>query len=160
MNAAAVVLAIVFCCSAALAADAGRPLLSANFETAPRAAGWSIGGYPHERSEAEWTDGTSASGTHALRVDKGWWASPRVGVTQLHYYRLRFHAAVEGKGYWFAAFFDKNGTLLLSDHYTSIYPSDDWQRHEFCFRAHFGAVAAEIRFRPVAAPLLVDDVVL
>lgn len=145
-------------CLAAVVRGQGRMLLSADFESDPRKAGWTVGGYPHQKPTGEWTDKTSVSGTRALRADEGWWGSPRLKVEPLQHYRLTFSATVEGKGYWWVAFFDAEGELLPSDHYSSIYPSDEWQSYEFCFRARHDSVGAEVRFRAIAAPLFVDDV--
>lgn len=139
-------------------AGGGRVLLATDFESDPQQAGWTLGGHPHQKPKGEWTDKTSVSGARALRVDQGWWSSPRLKVEPLEYYRLAFHAAVEGKGYWWAAFFNAKGEQLDSDHYSSIYPSDEWRQDEFCFRARHDAVAAEVRFQAIAAPLFVDDV--
>jgi hypothetical protein len=142
------------------AAEKTEALLATSFETPPTLAGWWRGAYPFEKLDAAWIDSTSADGRHALEVRAGWWAGPRMEVKPLGYYRLRFRSTVEGKGYWMTQFYDGQGQLLDADHYSSIYPSDEWQQHEFCFRARLGAATAEVRFRAMSAPIYVDDVVV
>jgi len=141
-------------------AEKPEALLATSFETPPRLSGWWRGAYPFEKLDAAWIDSTGAEGLHALEVRAGWWAGPRMEVEPLGYYRVRFSAMVEGKGYWMAQFYDGQGQLLDADHYSSIYPSEDWQPHEFCFRARVNAATAEVRFRAMWAPLYVDDVVV
>ncbi|MFW6162380.1 MAG: SGNH/GDSL hydrolase family protein, partial [Planctomycetota bacterium] len=139
------------------AAGGERVLLATDFESDPREAGWTLGGYPHQEPKGSWTDKTSVSGRRALRSDEGWWSSPRLEVEPLAWYRVTFAATVEGKGYWWVKFFDADGEGLDSDHYSSVYPSDEWQSHDFCFRARHNAAWAELRFQAVAAPLFIDD---
>jgi len=144
----------------ALTAGAAAPAASfprSDFEANPAEAGWSLGHHPHQTPKGSWIDTTSASGRHALRVEKGWWASPRFEVEPFACYRLRFAAAAEGKAYWSVQFFDAAGRVLAADHYASIYPSEEWRSYEFCFRSRLKAATAEVRFQAMAAPLLVDD---
>lgn len=117
-------------------------LRSTDFETDPVQLGWSFGAHVEREADGEWIDTVSASGRHALAARTGWWASPRLKLTPLSYYRLRFSAMVEGKAYWMVQFYAAAGRPTASDHYASIYPCDEWRAQEFFFRARHQAAAA------------------
>ncbi|MFP4058814.1 MAG: SGNH/GDSL hydrolase family protein [Candidatus Brocadiia bacterium] len=143
--------------AAAHGREASRVVLACDFERRPAEDGWHLAAHPGQEPEGEWVDSASVSGRHALAVSAGWWASPRLEVEPLRYYRLRFHAMVESKAYWNVQFFDADGELLAADHYSSIYPGDEWRPYDVCFRARHEAAAAEVRFQVISAPLYVDD---
>jgi hypothetical protein len=150
--------ALLFLSAAGIAAEEDRVLYSTDFESDILKLGWWRGAYPGESPDGDWTDVSSASGSQAIVTRKGWWAGPRFEIEPLAYYRLRFAAMVEGKGYWWIQFYDQSGQPLDADHYSSIYPSEDWQENEFDFRARQKARSADVRFRPINDALYVDDV--
>jgi lysophospholipase L1-like esterase len=152
--------AVLYLFSCALTASANDVLYRTDFESDPLKSGWWRGAYPGGATHGQWTDVSSVGGQHCIVVRDGWWASPRFEVEPLAYYRLEFSAMVEGKGYWFVIFYDQAGEPLDADHYSSIYPSEDWQPQECCFRARVNAKTADVRFRPIHDPLYVDDLIV
>jgi hypothetical protein len=155
-----VTVAVVFMIVCAPATAAADVLYGTDFEKDPLKLGWWRGAYPNGAIDGAWSNVSSVSGRHCIVVSDGWWASPRFEVQPLTYYRLHFSAMVEGKGYWFVIFYDHAGQPLDADHYSSIYPTDDWQTQEFCFRSRVNARTADVRFRPINDPLYVDDLVV
>ncbi|NQT87124.1 SGNH/GDSL hydrolase family protein [bacterium] len=133
-------------------------LVDCDFEQDPTDAAWTLGMHGDRKPEGTWTDATSASGTHALTVSAGWWATPRIAMKPFQYYRVRLASVSDSKAYWWVCFFGKDGKPLASDHYSSLHASDDWRQREYCFRARHNAVAAEVRFQAISTPLFVDDV--
>lgn len=148
-------------CTHVIAHAGAPPVLNCDLEQDPVRSGWRVGGDSNDRNpRGEWVDTTAPSGRHALVAYVGWWATPRFEVKSFQYYRLRFKSMVEGKGYWVTQFFDADGKPLQSDHYSGVYPSENWRSHTFCFRGRVNAVRAEVRFRAIKAPLYFDDVVI
>ena len=140
-----------------LAAQSG-PLLRTDFEQDPTQAGWALENRRGKAPEGEWWAGAAASGGRALLVRQGWWQSPAMAIEPLHYYRMTFASKTTKKAYCAALFYDKDGKLLPSDVYDSVFPSGEWEKQAICFRSRVDATHVRLRFQALAAGLYVDDV--
>lgn len=132
-------------------------LLDAVFITDPVLAGWeSSGAYPSGEGgfDGEWV---RTGDRPCLCVRKGLWTSPRVPVTPLAYYRLRFIARAARGGYYAFRFFAADGKELASDEYNSIDASADWQTREVFTQAREDAVAMRVAFVADAGDLRIAE---
>jgi len=124
-------------------------LLSADFETNPLQAGWTPKPGNDEAGAPAWSDALGHGSAHCITVADGTWASPEFAVTPFEFYRLEFFSKAEGLGYWATFYCDEQANILAADCHSSIYKSDDWLKHESCFRAHAKAVKAKVCFQPI-----------
>lgn len=148
-------------------------VLNANFESDPKAQGWTNQG----SGGATWATAESASPTHSLFASNATWRSPLMETTPLQWYRLSFKSKAPGTvnnpgsagyGYWAAVFYDADGNRLNDDQYSSVFASANWVSNEFRIRAKHKAGAnatlvparMQILFEALNAPLYIDDVVL
>jgi hypothetical protein len=75
--------------------------------------------------------------------------SPQFPIEALTYYQLDFDASATHKTMWALVFWDKNGTPLLADVYSSIDPVKKPQAQRFFFQAKADAVTAQLWFQNV-----------
>ncbi len=131
-----------------------QPLLTANFEQDPNAAGWR---YVRGRTPKEfqpWQADPADANRHCIATyaepNDAWtfWDGPAFDVEPLRFYRVSLRYRAEDRAYVSAIFLDANGRPLEADNYTGLDKAETWRQGEMIFMAKFGAVKAKIRLRP------------
>jgi len=128
---------------------AESPLLSTGFGTDPVQAGWTPEPGKNGAGAPLWCGERGLAGRHCITAADGGWASPQFAVAPFEYYRLEFRSKAEGLGYWAIFCYDEKGNKLAADCHSSVFKSEDWLKHESCFRAHAKALKAQVSFIPI-----------
>lgn len=135
-------------------ATAPAPLLTADFDKDPNAAGWR---YVRGRTPPDfqpWQADPADANRHCIAVraepTDAWtfWDGPAFDVTPMQFYRVSLRYRAENLAYVAVIFLDANGRELDADNYTGLDKADAWQDGEMTFMAKFGAAKAKVRFRP------------
>jgi len=135
-----------------------RAVLSAKFERDPIPAGWTGVASPSQPFEGSWTAADACSGKHSVVSRHGGWESPMFRVQPFQLYRVSFWSRSERKAYWLVRSFEAQGKESRADHYSSIYPSENWVENEFYFTGRADSAWARLSFRPIDAELRIDEV--
>jgi len=156
-----IALVLMLALTAVWAGCEAPPIFHEDFNGVPQDTGWESVALPREEKDCGWEVGPELPRGPFIVVRSGGWLGPLIPVASLEYYRLRFSAQLDGRGYWAAQCHDKDGKVMNSDHYSCVYGTGQWSQEGSCFRARAGAAHVRLLFRAQkGVSLRVDDVTL
>jgi len=78
-------------------------------------------------------------------------------VRPFQLYRVSFWSRSKRRAYWLVRSFEARGKESRADHYSSIYPSENWVGNEFYFTGRADSAWARLSFRPIDDKLFIDE---
>ena len=131
-------------------AQLGEVMLEHDFRTDPLKSGWELlqFGWVSEPAEGDWVSDPHDANAFSLRIRAGYLQGPEFASEPHQYYKVTFQSKADRSGYWAAMFYDAEGNVLVADHNSNLFKSDNWIDNEFYFQGKADAVNARLWFYP------------